>query len=128
MSNVTVEKVVEKLYALRERRAQLKKESDELKMQEEKLENWLLWSLHKNGLSKMGVEIPAGKVTVFSKEKTSVSIADWDEALAYVKKHEAWDLLYHQLSSRGVQEIFERGEHVPGVNLHREEVVGVQKR
>ncbi len=124
----TVEQVVEKLYELKDRKSVLAEEVAKIKAAEEKLENWLLWSLQNSGLTKMGVESPTvGKVTIFSRTKTSYRVGDWDTVLGYVKEHDAFDLLVKNVSSTAIKESFEQGAVIPGLEVFQEEVVSVRK-
>lgn len=124
----TVEQVVEKIYELKERKAALQEEINKIKEAEEKLEGFLLWSLQNSGLTKMGVESPTlGKVTIFSRTKTSYRVGDWDTVLDYVKCNNAYDLLVKNVSSTAVKEFAEQGMEVPGLNVFQEEVVSIRK-
>ena len=124
----TVEQVVEKIYELEERKATLQEEINKIKEAEDKLENWLLWNLHNSGLTKMGVESPTvGKVTIFSRTKTSYRVGDWDTVLDYVKCNNAYDLLVKNVSSMAVKEFAEQGMEVPGLDVFQEEVVSIRK-
>ena len=124
----TVEEVVDAIFQLRDKKAELNEKLRQVKAAEAKLDAWLLSALDKNGLDKMGVTTSRGKVTIFRKTKTSFSMGDWSSYLDYVREHEAWDLLYRQVPQKAVAEIIENGGEVPGVNVFRETVVGVQSR
>ncbi|MCE5387958.1 MAG: hypothetical protein K0041_05185 [Acidithiobacillus sp.] len=124
----TVEQVVEKIYELRDRKAALQEEINKIKEAEDKLENWLLWNLHNSGLTKMGVESPTvGKVTIFSRQKITYRVGDWDTVLSYIQTHNAYDLLTKSISSTAVKEFAEQGVEVPGLDVFQEEVVSIRK-
>ncbi len=124
----SVEQVVEKLYELKDRKSVLTEEINKIKAVEEKLENWLLWSLQNSGLTKMGVESPTvGKVTVFSRTKVSYRVGDWNTVLSYIQTHNAYDLLVKNVSSTAVKELAEQGTEIPGLSSFSEEVVSVRK-
>ena len=124
----TVEEVVDAIFQLRDKKAELNEKLKQVKAAEAKLDAWLLSALGKNGLDKMGVTTSRGKVTIFRKTKTSFSMGDWSSYLDYVREHEAWDLLYRQVPQKAVAEVIENGGEVPGVNVFRETAVGVQSR
>jgi len=128
MSNMTVEKVVEKIYELQERRAEMVAKAKEVKDVEDKLRNWLMGALQNNGLSKMGVECGIGKATIFTKDTHRASLADWDEFIKFVDKNKAYELLTHNVSSKAVREMQELGINVPGVNTFVEKTLCIQKR
>ena len=124
----SIEAVVEKIYELRDRKAALQEEINKIKEAEEKLEGFLLWSLQNSGLTKMGVESPTlGKVTIFSRTKTSYRVGDWDTVLSYIQTHNAYDLLVKNVSSTAVKEFAEQGMEVPGLDVFQEEVVSIRK-
>lgn len=123
----TVEQVVEKLYELKDRKSVLAEEAKKIGEAEEKLKNWLLWSLKNSGLKKMGVETHYGNVTIFSRPKKSYWVGDWDTVLDYVKSHNAYELLVKNVSSTAAKELTEAGVEIPGLSVFSEEAVSVRK-
>ena len=127
MGSVTVEQVVDKIYALRERRAALDKQAKEIKEVESRLEGWLLGRLTENNLASMAVNAAVGKVSVFTREDFKASIADMNEVFRFAVAHQAPDIFQHRVSSSTVKEFEERGLDIPGLNIYRERVVSLRK-
>jgi len=66
--------------------------------------------------------------TVYKTTKTSAKVADWNVLIAYVKKHDAYDLLTKNVSKDAVNaRVKESGEIVPGVDLVKFVDVGVRR-
>lgn len=121
--------VVEKMVALRDQRAELKKQYEE---QDRKLrelfargEAWVLDHLTKAGATSM--KGAAG--TAFVKEDLRVSLGDWDALAGYVVESGDVDMLEHRVSKTAVKSYMERtgGELPPGVTTRTERVVQIRR-
>ena len=49
----------------------------------------------------------------FFQTKDSVKVGDWDEALAYIREHEAYYLLNHAVGKQAVKEFIEANKSAP---------------
>lgn len=85
-----------------------------------KIEARLHELMTETGVSKVGSD--AG--TAFLKINTSVSVADWDEVIQYVKINDAYDLLEKRVSKTAAQE---RGD-VPGLAINQVQVIQVRRK
>lgn len=121
--------VVERLVAIRDQRAELKKQYEE---QDRKLrelfargEAWVLDHLTKAGATSM--KGPAG--TAFVKEDMRVSLGDWDALAQYVVDSGDVDMLEHRVSKTAVKTFMEqnKGELPPGVTTRTERVVQIRR-
>jgi hypothetical protein len=89
----------------------------------ERLEALFLTEMNRMGLQ----SLPTKNGTPYKTTRTSVTVADWDSALAFVQDHNMWHLLEKRLAKTAVQEY--RAEHndlPPGVNWREETVVNVR--
>lgn len=102
---------VDLLYERRAERLALGRQVDELKKGETALKDYILEQFTKDEIN--GAKGNAANAAI--KNTTTVSITDWDAALAWVIKHKRWDLLRKQLSNDGVRELWEDGKAIPGV-------------
>jgi Ethanolamine utilization protein EutJ (predicted chaperonin) len=66
--------------------------------------------------------------TAYKQVRTSATVADWDVLLAYIRKHELWQMLERRVSKDAVREFREaNGEIPPGVNTREEIVINVRR-
>lgn len=66
--------------------------------------------------------------TAYKQVRTSAGVADWDVLLAYVRKHDLWQMLERRVSKTAVEEFkAEHGEIPPGVNTREEIVINVRR-
>lgn len=91
----------------------------------QKLEVYMLNLLNQASVDSMAFK---GVGTMFKKNVQSVTVAEWDATLAWIKAHEAWEFLEHRVSKTVVQEYSEaNGEVPPGIAVTTETVVQVRK-
>lgn len=89
-----------------------------------KLEGWLHRELNKQGVDSFKTKMG----TAFVQKATSVTVADWDVTLPFIKEKELWDLLEARVSKSAVQDYIESTKEVPpGVSVRVEEVVRVRR-
>lgn len=90
-----------------------------------KLETYMLNLLNQAGVDSMAFK---GVGTMFKKNVQSVTVAEWDATLAWIRANEAWEFLERRVSKTVVQEYSEaRGEVPPGINVTNDVVVQVRK-
>ena len=107
----TLAECADKLYETREARHAIQKEADKLAEIESQLREHIIANLPKDEAS--GI---AGKVARVSLEKKAVpTVEDWSKVQAYIKKHNAFDLLQRRLNETAVKDRAENGKPVPNV-------------
>lgn len=121
------QQVVDKMLALREQRAKLKKEFEEqdrkLREMYERGENWLLKHLQDTGHKSFKVD----GATVFTKVNNRYSFGDWAAFSEWVKQTGEVELLQHRVSSTNMETFTkENGELPPGIK--KDPVVSVNIR
>lgn len=125
---MTVDRMVEKFIALRDKADELKKRQQaELAPYTQamgQLEALLLQALLDNRVDSM--KAPAG--LFYKHTRTSVSVRDWGLALSHIRDNELWELLDPRVSKTAAQAILdETGQPIPGVAITREIVVQVRR-
>lgn len=120
--------IVEKYIALRDKKALMKKEFDksveEINTVMAKLEGIVLKEFQESGLD--SVKTKAG--TAYKSTRTSVTTADWDAVLAFIKDEQAWEMLEHRLNKKAVEQYREVNDDLPpGVNWREEIVINVRR-
>lgn len=69
------------------------------------------------------VKIESGAQCYFTTQ-TSCKVGNWDELIAYIKAHEAWELLNHAANKTAVQEFIEQANTPPpGVSFEARKVL-----
>lgn len=117
-------KLIETYVKLRDKKKELQ---DKLKADLEPIEEGLM-KIESRVLQVMqetGVDKLAGSAgTAFSKINTSVTVADWDKVVEYVRDNDAFDLLEKRVSKTAAQE---RGD-VPGLAVSQTKVVQFRRK
>jgi len=102
------------LYRVREERLALQEQVEQLRKHEAALTDHII-----NNLPKSDARGIAGKIVrVTIKKKRVPTVRDWDALHAYVLKHAkkgAFSLLQRRISVAAVEEIWEAGKQLPGV-------------
>lgn len=125
---VKTDALIEKYIELRDLKAQMKTEYENklAPVQEalDKIEAHLLKTMETTGCN----ALKTGAGTAFIAERTSVTMADWDGFIAFVRKNELWNLLNHAANKTGVQEYAAANEDLPpGVNFRTERTVNIRR-
>lgn len=128
MTTPKIDLLVGKYVELRDLKAQMKAEFDAAiaPVQEglDKIEALLLKTMAEQGSN--AIKTTAG--TAFIAEKTSVTMADWDAFIGFVREKELWNLLNHAANKTGVQDYAAANEDLPpGVNLRTERAVNIRR-
>lgn len=123
-----IETVVARYVDLRDRKAAMKADLDKSleKIDEamERLERYMLNYLTETGLSSVGT----GEYTAYTASVTSVTTADKQAFLDYVKEQEEWGLLDVRPSKTAVVEFRKENDDLPpGVNWREEKVVRIRR-
>jgi hypothetical protein len=123
-----LEEIVATYISLRDKRAELKKRytqrDDVLKAAMEAADAAALQKLEEIGAE--SVRTAAG--TVFKDRKRSVTLADRETFLAYVKDGDRWDMAQVQANKSAVLECLdEQGTLPPGLNLYSELTIKIRR-
>ena len=101
----------DRIYQLREERLAKKREVDELEAEEKALKEHVIKNLPKSEAS--GVAGKIARVAAITKEVPQVK--DWDLFHKHVKKTGEFDLLQRRLTDSAIQERWDAGKKIPGV-------------
>jgi hypothetical protein len=113
----------DRLYQLREKRLTMQKDTDAVEAEEKALKEHIIQTLPKSEAG--GI---AGKVARVSVVTKSVPRAeDWEKVHTYIKKTGSFDLLQRRLSDSAVQERWDAGKKVPGVEPFNVVTLSVNK-
>lgn len=120
--------LVEKYIAIRDKRAQLKAKYEAkaavLDGVLDKIEATLLKTFDDVGMD--SVKTSAG--TAYRTLRTTASVADWDAFFAYVKEHNAWEMLERRCSKTAVEQFRAANDDLPpGLNWREERVVNIRR-
>jgi len=124
----TADSVIEEYVAVRDARAEIKKEYDDadarLKLELERRETWLL-----SAIDSVGVEALRGEHgTAFIQVKRRSSCGDWPTFWQYLADNKRFDLLEKRVSQAPIAKMIEEGEDLPpGINIHSERTVTVRR-
>lgn len=121
--------VIAGVIALRDKIDEIKKrQTEELagdRANLEKLEAYLQNELQKAGVTSFAAK---GVGTAYLQNTTSVTVADWEATLAWIRQNELWEMLEHRVSKTVAQEYIEsQGAVPPGVNVRTEVEVRVRR-
>lgn len=90
-----------------------------------RIENALLEQFQAEGID----SVRTAKGTAYISTTTSVSVADWDEVLDFIREKEAWHMLERRVSKGAVEQWQdEYGELPPGLNIRMERKVNVRQK
>lgn len=125
---MTAEMMIEKYVALRDKKSEIEKrhvaELAPYRDVMSQLEGWLLEALNQAGLSSM--KAPSG--TAYKSTRTSAKVIDWPLVLAFIREHNAWDLLEARVSKLAAEAIITETNHpIPGVETSSELCVNVRR-
>jgi deoxyribose-phosphate aldolase len=120
--------LVEKYIKLRDQKAAYKAEYDAkvagIDALLEKMEVVLLKTFEEAGMD--SVKTSSG--TAYRTTRTSATVADWDAFLAYVKAHDAFELVERRCSKSAVEQFKAANDDLPpGLNWRAEQVVNVRR-
>lgn len=120
--------LVEKYILLRDRKADLKRDYEgkvaALDKVMEKMEAVLLDAFQTSGVE--SVRTAAG--TAYKSTRTSATVADWDAFFAFVKEHQAFELIERRCSKTAVEQYRAANDDLPpGLNWREEAVVNIRR-
>jgi hypothetical protein len=107
------------LYSTRLERLRVQKEIDALAAHETALKEHIIANLPKSDSTGVAGKLARVSIT----KKTIPRVADWTKFYTYVAKNKAFELLQKRLGEAAIQERWDAGKPVPGVETFN--VVGV---
>lgn len=111
------------LYTTRQDRLEVQKQVDAFKEQEELLRNHIINTLPKSEASGISGKIANAKIVT----KAVPRVMDWEKFYAYVNKNKAFELLQRRLNDGAIQERWDDGKEIPGVETFNTVSVSVTK-
>ena len=126
MKELTLDVVTEAYVKSREQIILLKTQIEDIEVKQRKKEEWLLTELQKNGLQ--NAKTLSG--TVYQTVKESVTVADGDTFLGWVRENDGWEFINKAANKTAVLELMgdDRGAPPPpGVNYAAVRTVGIRK-
>lgn len=124
----TVEQVVEAYLKLRRKKEAVESEAKEkvadLKASMTKLESWLMQKADDEGVTSFKTSFG----TAFVTSTDFANVADWDAVLAFIREHDAFDMLERRVSKTAVRaHMEETGVVPPGVTYGTKLGVSIRK-
>lgn len=107
----TLGECADAIYTLRQERLALEKQAETVKKKESLVREHIIAHLPKSEAT--GVAGKIACVTVVG--KVIPQAQDWAKIHAYIKKHNAFDLLQRRLSDGAVQERWDNDKEIPGI-------------
>lgn len=111
------------IFNLKAKRLAAQKVADAIEEEEKALKEHIIQNLPKSETT--GVAGKLARVTVVTKEVPQVK--DWDAFYAHVKKTGNFDLMQRRLADKAVQERWEAGKKVPGVEAFQAVTLSINK-
>jgi hypothetical protein len=125
---MTLDKSILSYVKLRDRKKELEarhtEELQPINTMLERLEAHMLEALNEAGLQ--SAKSPHG--TAYKSTRTYAKVIDFAQVLAFIREHDAWDLLEHRVSKKAAETIIEETqEPIPGVETSSEVVINVRR-
>ena len=125
---ITTQEIVEKYVMLRDKKQaivnDMKEQAAKYDAVLDKLEAHLLKQFEAEGVD--SVKTKAG--TAYKTIRTSVTVADWEATLDFIRTNEMWHLLERRASKVAVEAYREENDaYPPGLNVRTEAVVNVRR-
>jgi hypothetical protein len=102
--------MIDALYATREKRLDLDKQSKILKEQEQEMRNIVLELLENAGLKKASGQM----ATCGIKTNTIPIVTDWDQLFTYIRDNDRFDLIQKRISVLAWRETLDNTGLIPG--------------
>jgi hypothetical protein len=122
---MNIEELVEKYQRLDMMKVERENEIKKIKEAGEKIKGLLLDHFTANGIKSVKTHLG----TVYTSERLTASIADWDVFLTSVIANSNWNLLEHRCSAKAAEEYIEAHDTPPpGVNTHRAVTINIRSK
>ena len=117
-------KSIDNLYVLRQHRLLVQKEVDSIRDLERTYEEHILHTFTGDE-----IEGARGVVATASRNISLVAtVADWDKVFAYVKRHNAFDLIQKRINNAAARERWDDNKEIPGVEQFDRVTLSLRKR
>ena len=125
---LTADAMIERYVKLRDKKKEIEaRHKDELAPFNDalkRLEGFMLEALNQSGLDSM----KSAHGTAFKSTRTSATVKDWPLTLAFIREHQAWDLLEARVAKTvAYQIIADTQAPIPGVETSAELTVNVRR-
>ncbi len=107
---VTLDELISQVYEIRKKASEAQSQANELKETQKSLEALIISRMDDQGVLVSGNRV--AKVAI--SEDVVPSVDDWEKVFEYVKKKDAFYLLYKQISASSYRELQNAGEAIPG--------------
>lgn len=126
MSEATADKLVKVYLKLREARAELKQQDEELEQQQKLIQNELLELCKSMGAESIRTEFG----TIIRSTQRRYWTNDWDSFYKFIKEHDAFQLLQKRITNTNMAQFLEENPdlHPPGLNVDAEYTVSVRRK
>ena len=126
MSEATASKLVKVYLKLREARAELKQQDEELEQQQKLIQNELLELCKSMGAESIRTEFG----TIIRSTQRRYWTNDWDSFYKFIKEHDAFQLLQKRITNTNMAQFLEENPdlHPPGLNVDAEYTVSVRRK
>ena len=111
------------LYAADKYRLEAQRELEGMKKFLTKLEKWFIQNLPDDDAT--GIAGKTARVQIKHKDRPSVT--DWDKFYEYIRKNRAFELLNRAVNRKSVQERWDNGKQVPGVEKFAYKAISLTK-
>jgi hypothetical protein len=102
---------VDLLFTTRQKRLVVQQTIKEMEDLEKRIKDHLINTLPKSDAS--GVAGKLARAAITSKKVPTVK--DWDSLYAYIKQNDAWELLQRRVNNTAVDDRWDAGDDIPGV-------------
>jgi len=125
---LTADAMIERYVKLRDKKKEIEaRHKDELAPFNDalkRLEGFMLEALNQSGLDSM----KSAHGTAFKSTRTSATVKDWPLTLAFIREHQAWDLLEARVAKTVAYQIMaDTKAPIPGVETSAELTVNVRR-
>ncbi len=126
MENITADKLVKTYIKIRDKRAELKKQDDDLEEQQKIIEGELLEICKATGAESLRTEFG----TVSRKISKRYWTSDWRSFYDFLKKHDAVDLLEKRIAQSTMSAFLEENPELmpPGLQVDRQFTAVVRRK
>jgi hypothetical protein len=119
----TIGACADRLYQLRQKRLEMQKAVDAVEAEERSLRSYVIEVLPKSNAS--GVAGKIARVTVIT--KTIPQVNDWPKFYKHILKTKQFELMQRRVADSAIQERWELGKKVPGVEPFNVVTVSLNK-
>jgi len=121
---ITIGSTIDRMFKIREQRAELAKQDKELKTEFDELEIQLIGMLDTQDAMMSRGRLASATIT----EDTYPTDIDWDQVIEYIRENDAFHLLQRRLNTAPWRELLEiEGAPVPGTTPYTRRTISLRK-